>query len=519
MSEQEVQQFYGIYENAGFYFPKSVLTTYCLSLYTKPFVILSGISGTGKTKIAQLFDVPKVETVQESRVTQIPSLSLTVPSSASDRVNFAYEQLPLIFESEDLDEFNSKAAQYRERDDNGNFTHKYLLTIRDEFGEFKIGVYGQRASSPLVRVRFNKSRRDTGEDYDAREHLATHYEIGDVLGLEKIGNRTFKVISVNDEQIVEEVRQFELETINRKCFISVRSDWTDNNDLLGFYNFIEKKYHVPKFLEFLLTTIEHPEHPFFLILDEMNLSKVEHYFSDILSCLESRIELNGQISQEKIILHNGSEALETDLETFENVPSAIEFPTNLYITGTVNIDETTYMFSPKVLDRANVIEFNQVNLEKYGIEDEDDSKYTLDSFPNFTEFLLPSKSDFEQLSQDIKNHLVNINKILEKYNLHFGYRTVNEVSHYINNAQKFIDDTDDVALVALDHQLIQKVFSKLNGAYAKLEPPLREILQYLSSKTDLSEINSLDTPFPRSVDKLQRMHKNLSTSGYASFIE
>lgn len=520
------EKYYNTYKNAGFHFPTSLLTTYALSLHTKPFVILSGISGTGKTKIAQLFYIPKEEgeaTEKAAVVTpkKLSVLTIKVPATP-ERFNFPQDLLEDILSLEEVEKFNENAKEFREANNGGNFSDTYILNVEDEFGDFQVGVYGQRASSPLIRGRFYKSNRDKkSPNYDARKHLSDHYKPGDVLQLEKIGDKKFKVKTVNDEEVVKEVREYELLTIQRHCFIPVRSDWTDNTELFGFYNLIEQKYHVPYFLNFLLTALNNPEYPFFVILDEMNLSKVEHYFSDVLSCLESRVSKNGEIHQEKIILYNGLSQLPTDTEDFEYIPNAVEMPLNLYITGTVNIDESTYMFSPKVLDRANVIEFNEVNLEAYGSNSytEDDDTYKLSKFPDFTQVSLATKDAYETLPDLIKNHLVKINSILEKYNLHFGYRTANEVALYIHNAMKNINIEKETQLQALDYQFIQKIFPKINGGYATLEAPLNQVLLYLSGQDSLSKIEADNTEFPKTVSKLQRMYHKLSMNGYTSFID
>lgn len=521
MSTVNVQKYYDSYKKAGFHFPTSILTTYALSLHTKPFVLLSGISGTGKTKIAQLFSVLQEDNSKEVEVVKKqPSLSIKITSSLG-RFNFSQKDLPILLNQDELDEWNNNEKLFSEAKNDGNFTKTYIIDIEDEFGTFKIGIYGQRASSPLVRCRFYRSNRDKESlEYDSREHLNAHYHVGDILSLEKIEDKRFKVKSVNDNDVVKKVQEYELATLDRHCFIPVRSDWTDNNELFGFYNLIEQTYHIPKFLEFLLMAKDNPEYPFFVLLDEMNLSKVEHYFSDILSCLESRTFDNGTIKQEKITLHNGVKQLATDSEDFEYIPNAVEIPLNLHFTGTVNIDESTYMFSPKVLDRANVIEFNTVDLPAYGTgKYKDDEEYKLSLFPDFTMLSLATKEDYENLSDEIKGHLVEINKILEKYNLHFGYRTANEVALYIHNATKHITDEDEVRLRALDYQLIQKVFPKLNGGYAVLEEPLKEVLLYLSDQSDLQKVEAGSSRFPRTIKKLQRLYDKLSKNGYASFID
>jgi hypothetical protein len=520
MSDINVNKYYESYREAGFHFPTSILTTYAISLYTKPFLILSGISGTGKTKIAQLFNSSYKTQVSKKEEKPSTSLIIKIPKFL-ERFNFSQTDIDELFNEEEKQEFNRKVEEKRKENDDGNITDHFLFTIKDKYGEFQIGVYGQRASSPLIRGRFYKSKKDKkNKEYDSRIHIQNHYETGDVLQLKKIGEKKFEVFSVNDVEIKEIIYEYELENINRHCFIPVKSDWTDSSELFGFYNLVEKKYHVPNFLNFILTAMNNPEYPFFVTLDEMNLSKVEHYFSDILSCLESRFYQDGLIQQEKIILHNGLSVLETDCEEFEIIPNKIEIPLNLHITGTVNIDESTHMFSQKVLDRANVIEFNKVDLESYGSDkyEELDEIYKLKILPIYTQKVLPTKSSYENLSDDVKKHLLAINQILEKYNLHFGYRVANEIAQYILNALKYIDSNKKIEIMALDYQLVQKVFPKLNGGYAVLENPLREMLLYLSKNKDISEIKVEQTEFPITISKLLRMHYDLSVNGYSSFV-
>lgn len=133
--------------------------------------------------------------------------------------------------------------------------------------------------------------------------------------------------------------------------VAVGADWTTNENLLGYQDALRPDiYRKPTngALELMLRARNDGERPYFLILDEMNLSHVERYFSDMLSAIESG---------EPIALHSATEDLPGGDGDTVLVPSRLELPNNLFIVGTVNVDETTYMFSPKVLDRANVIEF------------------------------------------------------------------------------------------------------------------------------------------------------------------
>jgi 5-methylcytosine-specific restriction protein B len=143
-----------------------------------------------------------------------------------------------------------------------------------------------------------------------------------------------------------------------KCthlFLSVRPDWRDSKALLGYYNPLTERYESTPLREFLLRAAKDYDQnksnaqPYFVILDEMNLAHVEYYFADFLSVLESGRDEKGWTKES------------LRLERIGNLP----LPPNLYIIGTVNIDETTYMFSPKVLDRAFTLEFREVDFSDY----------------------------------------------------------------------------------------------------------------------------------------------------------
>jgi 5-methylcytosine-specific restriction endonuclease McrBC GTP-binding regulatory subunit McrB len=142
------------------------------------------------------------------------------------------------------------------------------------------------------------------------------------------------------------------------CVIAVRPDWTDHRGLLGYYNPLTNQYVAPGLLRLLLRAQSDVEQakrearaprPYFVVLDEMNLARVEQYFSDFLSCLESNEEME---------LHEEARIEEGDTEDSLRVPRRFRIPSNVFFTGTVNVDETTHMFSPKVLDRAFAIELH-----------------------------------------------------------------------------------------------------------------------------------------------------------------
>lgn len=306
------------------------------------------------------------------------------------------------------------------------------------------------------------------------------------------------------------------EDIQNKLIVPVGSDWTDNTKILGFYNPLKKTYESTKILDFILLARDNPEIPFFLILDEMNLSHVERYFSDFLSAMESH---------EKIILYS------KDVECDSDIPDMIDLPENLFVTGTVNIDETTYMFSPKVLDRANVIEF---------IPEQSDVLANFESETQLNE-ITPvndgSAEGFLALAKEVrettmlpagadvcKNILEGISNILQGSGFEFAFRTAKEIRLYINvayalaqNEGKTLDESDYVNL--MDEQLLQKILPKIHGNRSQVGVLLKNLSDFCDSKTvkyndkDISGYN-----LPNSKIKINRMLKQLETTQFTSFI-
>jgi energy-coupling factor transporter ATP-binding protein EcfA2 len=291
-----------------------------------------------------------------------------------------------------------------------------------------------------------------------------------------------------------------------KCthrFLSVRPDWRDSKALLGYYNPITGKYESTDLLDFILKAKNNYEakkkeaDPYFIILDEMNLSHVEYYFADFLSVLESgRDENKNYLTKETIKLHNrGKEKIQ--------IPEEIELPPNLYIIGSVNIDETTYMFSPKVLDRAFTIEFREVNFDDYlaslqngEINLSKDEHTTLgntllNDLRNNGKFCaaVADKNEIKNainvLKQKIndeltiKDEISKLNQILQPHDLHFGYRVLDEIALFIKYA---IHAPEEVGKLtpeqALDFAVLMKVLPKFHGPRQKLERPLWLVLNW-----------------------------------------
>ena len=211
----------------------------------------------------------------------------------------------------------------------------------------------------------------------------------------------------------------------------VRPEWTDPTGLSGYYDIIADNYIVPPFLEAMMTALAHPNTSVFVCLDEMNLARVEYYLSDIISAIES---------QEKINLH--SSELPLDGSTGVSIPSNVKIPDNLYIIGTINIDETTNPLSDKVLDRAVVIDTSEMSLENYF------SKLKKDNSP-----LVPA---IEQCGEVI-NYLF---KSLLPHGMQFGYRVVREFLQYFSFAVEKIGNPPHETI---DELIAQKILVKLRG--------------------------------------------------------
>jgi 5-methylcytosine-specific restriction endonuclease McrBC GTP-binding regulatory subunit McrB len=251
-----------------------------------------------------------------------------------------------------------------------------------------------------------------------------------------------------------------------KCthlFLSVRPDWRDSKALLGYYNPLTKRYESTPLLKFLLRAAinyepnnpdiqrlsqvlklrDHKQdegnaQPYFVILDEMNLAHVEYYFADFLSVLESGRDEKGWTKES------------LRLERIGNLP----LPPNLYIIGTVNIDETTYIFSPKVLDRAFTLEFREVNFGDYPPKGTDKS-WTPEQTEELRQNILKDLriggkfcavvADKEKVKKALQNlggkkaELKELNGTLQPYDLHFGYRVLDEIALFVQNAKNAPD--------------------------------------------------------------------------------
>lgn len=213
----------------------------------------------------------------------------------------------------------------------------------------------------------------------------------------------------------------------------VRPDWTDPSGLTGYFDVLSNRYHVPAFLEAVLLATAHRDSPVFVVLDELNLARVEYYLSDVLSCLETPTE--------SLRLHSSGVPLED--ATGISIPTNLPLPPNLYIIGTINVDETTNPVSDKVLDRAMVIDMSSVDLNGFLTQ-------RLSAIPALTESVAACSA-----------LMVAVHALMSAHGLGFGYRVAEEVVRY----HAFVAEKMPASVATvMDDLLVQKVLVKLRGS-------------------------------------------------------
>ena len=303
---------------------------------------------------------------------------------------------------------------------------------------------------------------------------------------------------------------------NQYRIVAVGADWTSGENILGYPDALRAGYYCKPnngALDIILKAKDDPKKPYFLILDEMNLSHVERYFSDILSVIESK---------QQIALHASSCALKAS-EDDTPIPASITFPANLFVIGTVNIDETTYMFSPKVLDRANVLEFRVSASEIsnfLGNPKSVDINTIAGKGAEYAEAFVRASSnqdiDFlsldeqitqgQEIAKKLNDNLTEIFTALSTVGAEFGFRTGIEIFRF-TFFHAFLTGTGWDLKDAIDAQILQKLLPKLHGSERRLGPLLNVLKEYCEQNQ-----------YASSLIKIQRMQDRLR-DGFTSFAE
>lgn len=292
--------------------------------------------------------------------------------------------------------------------------------------------------------------------------------------------------------------------------IQVKPNWHNSMDVIGYLSNIPSPHYVfTPFIEFIVKAWQHPEVPFFLCLDEMNLAPVEEYFAEFLSAIESRSFEGGEYLTDPIIkpfnsfgMAKGERGEDINIgnmmtntlfpnfkasDTSSSVARVVEhfrtrgltLPKNLIVVGTVNMDETTFSFSRKVLDRAMSVEMNEVDYDRFLTDTtDDDLKAIVKAFEENSDADLnallvnrhiEAREVMDELGDDamfVINYLKRINALLEGTPFKLGYRAANEALIYLQ-ASKELGQADRMA--AMDSFTLMKILSRIEGDETKLK--------------------------------------------------
>lgn len=330
--------------------------------------------------------------------------------------------------------------------------------------------------------------------------------------------------------------------------VEVKPNWHDSTELLGYESTIKKGYVLTPFVKFLYKAMKHPDVPFFVCLDEMNLAPVEQYFAEFLSILESRKQQSdGTILTEPLISAevfrkypelcaemNGTAVRRENVKnTYMTTDPAVEYvatereyenlceeglriPQNVVVIGTVNMDETTHQFSRKVIDRAMTIEMNEVKFDGF-FESSSELTYPDRVLPK--EYFLPCHTTagkaLESLPDDAEYIKANVPAMLEQLNealadtpFKIAYRAQNELVLYFaalrqEEAHK-ATGTAKLLATAMDQILMMKVLPRIEGDDELLEKPLERLAVYAEG-------------YPKASVKIKEMQERLGRSHFTSF--
>ena len=344
------------------------------------------------------------------------------------------------------------------------------------------------------------------------------------------------------------------------CLVEVKPNWNDSTELLGYETVLDGgNYHLTKFVKFLIKAMQHENVPFFVCLDEMNLAAVEQYFAEFLSILESRKDVDGTIKSEPLIpaaifnkydnklfkeLFPSKEKQEKgtsypfvddELAPYGNITyktlreEGLRIPRNLIVVGTVNMDDTTYQFSRKVIDRAMTIEMNEVNLnDMFDIEKPDALSYREDVVDKgwFFAPFAQSNNALQQMNNDERELLEkkikttigqtdadgtttpdSLEAILGKPPFRIAYRVVNELilHFYALRWENKKAEFEELYNKALDNILMMKVLPRIEGN----EDLVKEPLAQLATWTEVA--------YPKANAKIVEMRERLERSHFTSF--
>lgn len=323
--------------------------------------------------------------------------------------------------------------------------------------------------------------------------------------------------------------------------VQVKPNWHDSSELIGYVSRVSGRaeFIAGPFLKFIAKAWADPSHPYFLCLDEMNLAPVEQYFAEYLSVIESRKTVGDEVVTDPILNKDGEDWFRVLTETLAGdhtlrvqfLQKGISIPQNLIVVGTVNMDETTFSFSRKVLDRAMTIEMNEVDL-RGGLDNKNEiiGSIDFDAIVGTAVEGVDVYSDNKEVCDQAIGYLSAINEKLEGTPFKIAYRTRNEVLLYVVNNLPYNKDEKNneipqnkIVARALDEITNMKILSRIEGDETKvsksfldgLEKTIKEGISAICN--GLFDENTPDESYSSvSLSKLDEMRKRLVQTGYTS---
>jgi 5-methylcytosine-specific restriction protein B len=413
-------------------------------------------------------------------------------------------------------------------DVNGDVKQGYFYSVSNEFVKQFLSTFKERLSAELLILMgmdLELEEEIIMSPKELTDHIHSYisskgfyYEKEEVINLYlSLKSKPFVILSGISGTGKTKIIQWLAESIgateskDNKQFklISVRPDWNDGSDLLGYVD-IKGEFQEGPLTMVIKEALKHPNLPYIVLLDEMNLARVEYYFSDILSVMESKKWENSQLVT--------SNLLSKEVAGFD-----LPLPSNLYICGTVNMDETTHPFSKKVLDRANTIEFNQINLSHFSFLHETEEKNPLQlNNSHLAGKYLYLKDVYEKhptLVEQVANELVEVNQNLQSIGSHVGYRVRDEICFYLayNEEGNLLSFNQ-----AMDRCLLQKILPRLSGSDYRVQKVLEQLFKFCTNKVIQEEQEDFTEDiafgrFPKSAEKIIEMRRRLLADGFTSF--
>lgn len=419
----------------------------------------------------------------------------------------------------------------------------------------------------------NGSFNSNTNDVDVRNITESEYVKGNVDYLSALRTKPFLLLAgisgTGKSRIVKEMAyascpdegdlREDKTSPGNYCLVEVKPNWNDSTELLGYETVLDGgNYHLTKFVKFLIKAIQHENVPFFVCLDEMNLAAVEQYFAEFLSILESRKDVDGTIKSEPLIpaaifnkydnklfkeLFPSKEKqekgtsytiIDEEFAPYSNATyeilreEGLRIPRNLIVVGTVNMDDTTYQFSRKVIDRAMTIEMNEVNLnDMFDIEKPNalsyrenvvDKGWFFAPFAQSNNALQQMNIEREQLAKKIKATIGQTNAngtttpdsleaILGKTPFRIAYRVVNELilHFYALRWENKEAEFEELYNKALDNILMMKVLPRIEGNEDLVKEPLAQLATWTV------------VAYPKANAKIVEMRERLERCHFTSF--